>query len=443
LQKLVGLRKSAARFASSVFVASDLFLWLEGRSPLVNRESVLNMRVLLAHPGTQYSSQLARQLYRRDCLHRFWTSFALVQGGFIDRSIRRLMSSPPKWLDHRVVPEVPRDKLRTIPLLEVDAVLRMRFGAEPQIVMHRRNEKFQRAIAQADIEQSDIVIGFDTSSEILAKRAQSVGRDLILDQTIAHPKSKGRVYEQIRKQFPDWSNDLEVRDVTIGAAEDVEHQIAKAIVVASSFTKSTLVENGISPDKIMLNPYGVDLQRFSIQHRSQRDRPFRFLFAGLVCARKGIPLLLQAWSALNPVEAELWIAGPITPVAASRISSKGNVKILGKVPNPELAKVMADSDVFVLPSYFEGFGLVLLEAMAAGLPVLTTTATAGPDILSEDIDGFVIEPGDLDALVSRIKFCLANRDQIISMGASARQTAERFSWDAYGERWQQILEKVV
>jgi glycosyltransferase involved in cell wall biosynthesis len=145
---------------------------------------------------------------------------------------------------------------------------------------------------------------------------------------------------------------------------------------------------------------------------------------------------------LNPIDAELWIAGPITPTATSRVSANGNVKILGKVPNPELAKIMAESDAFVLPSYFEGFGLVLLEAMAAGLPVLTTTATAGPDIVTEGVNGFIIEPGDLDALVSGMKFCLENREKIVSMGMNARETAEQFSWNAYGDRWAKILDSV-
>src|SRR5205823_7967535 len=136
---------------------------------------------------------------------------------------------------------------------------------------------------------------------------------------------------------------------------------------------------------------------------------------------------LKAWSILDPSDAELWIVGPITPTATANIKANGNLKIAGKVANPELAKVMADSDVFVFPSYFEGFGLVLLEAMAAGLPVLTTTATAGRDIVIEGRDGFVIEPGDMDALVSQMEFCLSNRDRIAEMGIKAHATAERFS----------------
>jgi starch synthase len=400
------------------------------------------MKVLLAHPGTQYSGQLARQLCRHDCLLRFWTSFGLVENGLIDRAIRGAMPTPPDWLGHRTVTGVPVDKIRTIPWLEFAALLRLRLGGEPQVVMHWRNERFQHAIAQADIQESDVVIGFDTSANILVGRATNVGRPLILDQTIAHPRSKHRAYELIKKQFPDWADDLDVRPDTIGAAEESEHRKAAKIVVASSFTKRTLVENGVAENKIILNPYGVDLKRFSIQHQKRGDRPFRFLFAGLVCARKGIPLLLQAWQRLDPKNAELWIVGPLTPTAAAKCRSAGNVKIIGKVSNAQMASIMSQSDVFIFPSYFEGFGLVLLEAMAAGLPVLSTTATAAPDLVTEGADGFIIEPGDLDALVNRMQFCLGNRDRVAEMGLSARAKAERFSWDAYGDRWTKILQEI-
>ena len=276
---------------------------------------------LLAHPGTQYSAQLARQLYRHNCLLRFWTGFAFTENGSFERTVRALMPSPPYWLGHRTVADVPADKIRTVPSLELIATLRLRLGGEPQVVMHCRNERFQRAIAQNDIDASDVIIGFDTSSSILVERAAKAGRPLILDQTIAHPRSKHRVYEEIKKQFPNWADDLEVRAETVGAAEELEHREATKIVVASSFTKRTLVENGVAESKIVLNPYGVDLERFAIQHQSNGGRPFRFLFAGLVCARKGVPLLLEAWKQLNPKNAELWIVGPLTPTATRECRS--------------------------------------------------------------------------------------------------------------------------
>ena len=352
------------------------------------------------------------------------------------------MPNPPYWLGHRTVADVPADKLRTVPSLELIATLRLRLGGEPQVVMHWRNERFQRAIAQNDIDASDVVIGFDTSSNILVERAAKAGRPLIVDQTIAHPRSKYRVYEEIKKQFSNWADDLEVRAETVGAAEELEHREATKIVVASSFTKRTLVENGVAESKIVLNPYGVDLGRFSIQRQSNGERPFRFLFAGLVCARKGVPLLLEAWKRLNPKNAELWIVGPLTTTASRECRSSDNVKIIGKVPNAELASIMSQSDVFVFPSYFEGFGLVLLEAMAAGLPVLTTTATAAPDIVTQELDGFVIEPGNLDALINKMEFCLKHRDRIAEMSKAASGTAERFSWNCFGDRWFEIIRHV-
>jgi starch synthase len=400
------------------------------------------MKALLAHPGTQYSAQLARQLYRHNCLYRFWTSFALAQHSPVERMLS-MLPRPPKWLGNRFIAGLPSEKIRTIPHLELTALLRLKLGTEMQIALHDRNERFQRTIPQSELQSSDIVIGFDTSSNILIDRAVSIERPFVLDQTIAHPRSKNRVYDSIRRQFPDWSADLEIRAEAVSAAENAEHAKATQIVVASSFTKATLIEHGVSADKIALNPYGVDLGRFSLRLRPHERRPFRFLFAGLVSARKGIPLLLESWKTLAPKNAELWIVGPVSPTAPSTWLDGAGINFLGKVSNIELAGIMAESDVFVFPSYFEGFALVLLEAMASGLPVITTTATAGPDIMTPGEDGWIIEPGNLDTLIKAMRFCLENRDRVTEMGRNARRTAERFSWDAYGDRWVKILQDVA
>src|SRR5207249_352084 len=144
-------------------------------------------------------------------------------------TLRASMRTPPSWLGNRVVDHVPADKIRTVPHLELLALLRQKFGTEAQIALHKRNDNFQRAIPDAEIAQSDVIVGFDTSSSILADRASAARRALILDQTIAHPRSKNRVYESIKKQFPDWRDDLEVRAATVSAAEDSEHRKANRI----------------------------------------------------------------------------------------------------------------------------------------------------------------------------------------------------------------------
>jgi len=163
---------------------------------------------------------------------------------------------------------------------------------------------------------------------------------------------------------------------------------------------------------------------------------------GSILARKGVPLLLAAWEKLRLKNAELWLLGHVTPKVRKLIPNLPGLRVLGRRPRTELIEVLRSCDVFVLPSYFEGFGLVLLEALACGLPVITTTATAGPDIIARGNDGWVIEPGNLKALTEAMEFCVANRDRIAQMGVNARQTAERFSWDAYGDRWSEILREI-
>jgi glycosyltransferase involved in cell wall biosynthesis len=86
--------------------------------------------------------------------------------------------------------------------------------------------------------------------------------------------------------------------------------------------------------------------------------------------------------------------------------------------------------VFVFPSFFEGFGLVVLEAMACGLPVIASDASAGTDVLTASC-GQVVPRGDRDALVDSLRWFDAHREGIPAMSDSARKRAETFTWDAY------------
>ena len=202
------------------------------------------------------------------------------------------------------------------------------------------------------------------------------------------------------------------------------------------------MDNGIAPEKIEVIPYGVDLARFRPK-KSATARPFRVVFVGIITARKGVPLLLEAWKELAPTEAELWLVGSASREAQAAIPHIKGLEIKNAVPQADVPGLLQQCDVFVLPSYFEGFGLVILEAMACGLPAICTIATAGPDIISQDQDGWLIQPGDLKGLVRTMRFCLENPDRVVEMSVKARATAERFSWDAYGDRWMAILTEVV
>jgi starch synthase len=401
----------------------------------------LTSQVLLAHPGTQYSHRLAEQLAQYGSLYEFWTGFALANEAYSTWLLRKCL--PLSWqrkISNRVLIGVPARRLRTMPFIEWKALRKIQRGEPPQRVLHRRNQAFQRGIPTRSLKSASAIIGFDTSSWLMAKRAQLLDKPFFLDQSISHPLSNESILKKVGSRFPDWRNDIESRLPEVLACENQEHRLATKIVVASLFTKQTLALNGVDPEKIVVNPYGVNLQLFHPSPAPRRQRKLRFLFLGSISARKGVPLLLEAWRNLASKDAELWIVGPINEHARLLIPALPNLRIVGSYPHRELPKLLHQCDVLVFPSYCEGFGLVLLEALASGLPIITTDATAGPDLIKDGIEGRLIPAGNLEALCEAMRSFVCHRDELEKMSVAARRCAERFSWSDYGDRWQNILE---
>lgn len=398
------------------------------------------MKTLLAHPGTQYSFTLAAELKRLRVLLRFHTSLAFRPEAVIGRVLGRLPTPLLSRVANRRIEDFPPEFLRLHPLPELVALGRIHRGADAQGALHRRNESFQKAIPSKELQGADAVIGFDTSAWILTKRCRDIGVPLVLDQSIGHPDSKTAIYERLREGYPSWTEGIEPRRSEVSRAEKEEHDGATIVIAASSFTRRTLIENGVPVAKIRVNPYGVDCSRFSVAPRTNH-RPFRFVFVGSITARKGVPLLLEAWRRIRPSDAELWLAGPASSRAVSLIPDLPGLLYCGPLPHDEIPQILQQCDVLVFPSYFEGFGLVILEAMACGIPVITTTATAGPDIYSHGDGGWLTAPGDLEGLVAAMSRCLENPAAVQAAGRRARVIAERSSWASYGDRWRDILQE--
>jgi glycosyltransferase involved in cell wall biosynthesis len=397
-----------------------------------------NPSVLLAHPGTQYAHQLARQLERHKTLGEFWTGFALAEDSSFTKHFDRLPASWTKRISNRILAGVPPYRLRTMPWIEWKSQRQLHRGIPAQEVYHRRNRDFQRKIPEASIENSSALIGFDTSSWILAERAQSMSKPFFLDQSASHPLVSERILGEVPVTFPEWQQFIDKRIEKVLACENLEYQLATKIVVASSFSKNTLISQGVNSSKIVVNPYGVDLNLFRPPDAPRDRKTIRFLFLGAISAHKGVPLLLRAWKHLDLGNAELWLVGAIGNRERRLIPDLPNLRVIGKRAHAELPNLLQQCDVLVFPSYCEGFGLVLLEALASGLPVITTETTAGPDLIRNGAEGYLIPAGDLSSLCDTMSLCL-DEDRLKSMSIAARARAEAFSWDSYGDRWQKIL----
>lgn len=401
----------------------------------------MSLRVLLAHPGTQHSAQLARQLEARGVLGEFWTGIGFATDGGAGANAAAVLRRLPGLggLASRVVSGVPGERLRTVPLNELRALWRLRRPNRTLAVIHERNAGFQRAIPDISIEESDAVIGFDTSSWLLARRSVAWGRPFYLERTIGHPQSLQALVRRVQSQYPDWADTAPARPEPVVAAERVEHDIAHRIVVGSGFVAETLIENGVDPARIRVNPYGVDWARFAAGPPARQGRPLRFLFAGSLLARKGLPVLLEGWRKLAPRDAELWLVGRAGPRERRLIPELPELRMVGPVPGAGMAGIYAKCDVLVLPTYFEGFSLTLLEAVAAGLPVIATPNSGAPQSLLEPPLGRGIETGSVDALVAAMRHYIDHPPNRAEIRAAAVPLRAEYSWEAYGERWTGLL----
>lgn len=405
-----------------------------------------NVSILLAHPGTQYSYHIARQLNKKKMLFFFITGFCFTEKSAVYFFYRICPKYIQRKLSNRLIRDFPAEKLKTNFTSELLLMIKQKIWKAREEFFFERNNKFQNKISDKYLLQSDIVIGFDTSSLILAKRANFFKKKFILDVSIAHSISKIKTYEILNNLYPNWHFSLTEKKQSFIEIENAELQNANAVVVASSFTKRTLMENGVNEEKIYINPYGINLKDFCCKNFSQNHSDkIKFLFTGLIDARKGVPFLLTVWNSFTRSgKASLTLVGPIDKLAEKNIRQHNftDLDIIRKIPHTEIPDIIITHDVFVFPSFFEGFGLVILEAMACGLPVITTSATGGPDIIEHGKEGFIIEPGNEEQLKKAIQFFVDHPQQIEIMGRAARRKAEQYTWDAYGERWVEIIEEL-
>jgi glycosyltransferase involved in cell wall biosynthesis len=291
---------------------------------------------------------------------------------------------------------------------------------------------------------ADIFIGFAGVSLEAIKIAKSKGMITILERGSSH-----RVYQQnIMKeeyQLTNISTNIDFsQDEEVFQRELEEYELADYISIPSSFVKRTFIEQGFDESKLIVNPYGVNLQEF--KQVPKKDDIFRIIFAGGGSLRKGYHYLLQAFYELDLPNCELWHLGSVNDEMRPYIEKykHKNWILKGHKPQNELYKYYSQGSVFILPSLEEGFAMVQFQAMACGLPLVCTTNTGGEDLISKDgEEGFVIPIRDVEAIKEKILYLYENQSICKEMGQKAKKRVSNgFTWEDYGNRYYDNLKRI-
>ncbi|WP_411875729.1 glycosyltransferase family 4 protein [Vulcanococcus limneticus] len=259
------------------------------------------------------------------------------------------------------------------------------------------------------------------------RRAKDLGLHVVHELIIG--ADVGRILLEERRRHPGIEPLGEAEAVVeAGIARD-RHKWACSdqVLVPSEYCRQNSIALGCDPAKISLVPYGIPEHWFDLVPDPE---PGRILFVGQVGLRKGNHVLAEACRLLQSrgVSFECRVAGP-HPVDVTDPLFAGPT-YLGQVPRSHVREEFRRADLFVLPTLAEGMALVHLEAMACGVPVITTPHCGSA--VRDGVEGFLVPIRDAKALADRLQQLLEDRALRNEMGVAARQRAMQFTWKHYG-----------
>ncbi len=400
--------------------------------------------ILFAHPtGNANARHAALALHRANLLGEFWTCLNYRDQSILNRFLPRPLI---RQLRRRANPQELQPYLHTFPFRELMRLLAPRAGLNDLVrhetgifsvdsVYHSLDRHISRRLADP---QFEAVYAYEDGAEHAFRAASRLGRLAFYDLPIGYWRAARSILTEEAALKPEWAITLNGNRDSQSKADrkDSELALADVVFVASSFTHRTLESAPSFKAAVVVTPYGAP--DFPSVPPAAASRPpgekLRVLFVGSLGQRKGLSYLFDACRQLEGA-VELTVIGTRPLVDCPALDRElANVRWIASCPHYQVLAEMAAHDVFVFPSLFEGFGLVLLEAMAMGLPIITTPHTAGPDLIEEGREGFIVPIRNANAIAEKLALLHADRTLRDEMSVHARRRAAEFTWDDYGAK---------
>jgi glycosyltransferase involved in cell wall biosynthesis len=272
----------------------------------------------------------------------------------------------------------------------------------------------------------DLIVGFDIDGVLLARRAPAPYVCSV----------KGVIAEELQHERG------AVRGLlwSLSRLERLNARRAPLVLTTSAYSRRKIAElYGVPPARVRVVPEGIDLARWR-RHLDQPGGPPRegrtILCVARQYPRKHVADLLRAFASLAPAfpDARLIIVGdgpehPRLRALHAELGLGPSAALLGALPDDEVLAWYRRAGIFCLPSVQEGFGIVFLEAMAAGLPIVATSAAAVPEVVPQGRAGALVPPGDPPALADALAALLDSPARRAAYGAYGREHVLRYDWD--------------
>jgi glycosyltransferase involved in cell wall biosynthesis len=412
--------------------------------------------IVLSHPtGNQNSRAVLRGLADAQLLHSFHTSIAVFPdsfwgklGGQLGTTVRR------RSYDDALKPQIetyPKYELAMRVAQQSKVVKQLWYKGESPSMYHacqhidRRISHYLQREAGRSLKA---VYAYEDMALRAFEQAKKMGKLCCYDLPIGYWRAYHDLLGSERQKQTDWA-------VTLGgfnsppeklAQKDKELALADHIFVASQFTKETL---SYYPEPlkaaIHLIPYGFPEVATAERHYDfqYQKRPLRLLFIGGLSQRKGLSYLFEAVEQLGEA-VELTIVGNKQAVDCPALDAALQRHTwIPSLPHAAILQLMRQQDVLLFPSLFEGFGLVITEAMSQGTPVIATERTAAPDLITHGEDGWIIPAASTPGIQQAIEQLLLTPQKVQQVGKAAKRKAQQRPWSVYQQQMADRLQAIL
>ena len=403
--------------------------------------------ILLSHPiGNEFVRQALIAFDEAGLLGEFWTAISWNPKSTISRALPKSLRD---LFGRRSFPESVRSRTHSLPGREA---LRLLAGAAGVSSQHETGafsvdavfRGLDRKVAERlrKVKKFDAIYAYEDGALESFRAARDLDLNRLYDLPIGYWRAGQRIFAEEAEREPEWASTL---TGTLDSAEklsrkDQELLLATRVIVASTFTKQTLAESPCAAT-VDIVPYGAPE---SIPGEiTKPSGTLKVLFAGSLGQRKGLSYLLAAVEKLKSAVDLTLLGRKVVADCAPLEAAVRKHRWLPTLAHADVLREMRSHDVLVLPSLFEGFGLVILEAMAQGTPVIATDHTAGPDVIEDGVDGFIVPIRSVSAIAEKLELLSSDRERLMSMKQAARRKAQTRGWEGYRRRLVEVAREVM
>lgn len=413
-----------------------------------------DLNIIVAHPNKQHSYRLAVALNKAGCLSCYITTVYEKKHNLTGLLNRYAPSKYRSKISNKRCSEL--DDYRVKQFDEIGGLLFLIMIRIPVVKrFYRRfgtylNKNFGKKVAKYAIKtKADAVVMYDTTADAcftyLKDKAPNIIR--ILDMSSNVSTERVKIYEREMKR----TCSLELRNENRHLWNDNflrrnlrEVENTCYFFAPSEFSKNSILAQNIKENKVFLNQYGVDIQKFCFSKHRRTGNILKLAYTGGVTYGKGIDFLLETLNSFKLFSTEIYLMGQVDFGSSIYQKYKDNkdIHFMGFISQSEIIELYSKVDIFVFPSLGEGLSLAALEAMACGLPVICSSNSGINDLIDNYKNGIVFEACNEQELVDALVWMRTHGNFLEQMSLNARNTAEKYTWEAYEERTKHIINTI-